>query len=114
MTSLPATVSAKFKSFFDNIGNSITSFKDGVKEWFLDIGGKILSLPDKIIGGIKRIFIPRDGFIEEQIDSVEESLGRIGIGVYKMDDIFSTSKGIKDINVSVMGSKGTIFRSDIL
>ena len=119
--SLPETIKNGFKAFFDSLGNHIINFKDNVLEfkdkvgdWFIDMGKKVLSVPDLILDGIKKIFIPEDGFIDSKLDELDTSLGRLGIGPYAMDNIFKSSQEITDVEISVMGSKGTIMRSDIV
>lgn len=98
----------------DRVKNGFVSFFDAIYEWFSNVVQNIIELPDKILEVIKKFFIPEDGFIDGQLEKIKAALGRLGIGPYKMNNIFSSSKGIEDVSLTVMGSSGTILRSDIV
>ena len=98
----------------DRVRSAFTGFFESVYNWFGNVVDRILELPDKILDIIKRVFIPEDGYMDGKLGEIKVALGRLGIGTYNMSSIFSSKKGIDDVTVKVMGSTGTILRSDIV
>lgn len=82
----------------------------GIVDWLSSIAEKISSLPqsiadkikgffDTLLDGIKRIFIPEDGFIESKVQEVQDIFGGALVGAYDMSDIFTQSEKPSDIEV---------------
>lgn len=110
ITSIPE----KIKSFFTNLGSTIGSFFtdlwdklrtqfENIGKWFKELGDKIgqyfENLYNDIIEGIKRLFIPEDGFFEQKKTELETFLSEhFGILWTAPDIIISTIRQLLTIS----------------
>lgn len=79
----------------------------------------ILSLPEKIasllLDGIKLLFIPSEGFLQEKVDFVVNKFKTaFGITPFDMSFMFSSEKSFSDIEINIMGASGTIVDTSYL
>lgn len=84
---------------------------------FSDIAEKIANLPtligEIIIDGIKGIFVPSDGFIEEKLELLKTSFTEaFGVTAYDMSLIFEDAQGFEDITCTMYGQTVTIVDMD--
>lgn len=100
---MPSSIAENIKEFFHNIVDKLT-----------EVGQFILDLPDKFIEGIKGIFIPEDGYIEDKLDYLSDELGRLGVGTYDMSGIMSNEKALEDITGSYGGATVTFVDMDVV
>lgn len=99
----------------DDEGESNAGLISGLR----DVVNAVLSLPTKIVNGIqsflKTLFIPQEGFIEEKINSlVEKFKSAFGITAFDMSLVFTGSKAVTDIDVSLYGRTMTIVDTSYL
>lgn len=95
--SLPSSIGAFIDDMRDAVVGKLVSVIDGIKE-----------LPDKIVKGITRIFIPEDGFIDGKIAELQASMVALGVDAYDMSGIFSQEKPLQDITVNLYGHEVVI------
>lgn len=80
------------------IPEKISEFATSVGDWFIDLGDKLLSLPSIILDGIKGIFIPDTGYIQERFDSfLADTKMRFGINTDVFRDIFQGEQPVEDV-----------------
>ena len=72
------------------IANGITSVVQGITE-----------IPLKIVDGIKAIFVPDTEVIKSEFDGLMNNLkSKLGVDVYDLDSLFSSSSAPQDIEAS--------------
>lgn len=91
-----------------SIGDFIIDMRDSLKEKLHEVVTAVTNLPDLIVNGIKRIFIPDAEIVNGKIEALKKEMYRLGVVSYDMSGIFNSEKPFEDITCTVMGSKVTI------
>lgn len=80
------------------IPEKISELGASVGEWFTDLGDKLLSLPATILDGIKAIFIPDTGYIEEKFQAFLTDIKmKFGINIDVFKGLFGSERPVEDI-----------------
>lgn len=70
-----SSLSESIGQWFAEQAQKIQDFKDGVKQWFQDLGDRIqqffVDLYNDIVEGLKKLFIPSDGYFDSKKNELE-------------------------------------------
>jgi hypothetical protein len=102
ITNLQSKIGSFFDGLWENLSSSFGSFLDAIS-----------GLPDKIFEGIKGIFIPTEEDITKVTDKLESSFESLLI-TYDLKALFSSTKAIGDVDVTIMGSTATVIDTSSL
>lgn len=91
-----------------SIGEFILDMRDSLKEKIHEVVTAVTNLPDLIINGIKRIFVPDADIVNGKIDALKNEMYRLGVVSYDMSGIFNKEQPFEDITCTIMGSQVTI------
>jgi hypothetical protein len=84
------------------IVQSILNFVKSIPDILRSILDFLKSIPTLIINGIKSIFVPSDGFIEDAIDEIKTSFNeKFGGGNWMVSDAFGAEKAMDNQNVTM-------------
>lgn len=73
---------------------------DKLKVFFTEVKDAVLSLPTLILDGIKAIFIPDEGYIQESFDSfLEEMKMKFNLDTSAFENLFQGEAPVSDVNV---------------
>lgn len=91
-----------------DLQNSVISFFKDIGEFFGQLIFEIQNLPERILNGIKAVFIPSDGFIEGKIDFLTRQFTKLGVSPYDMSSIFNKEHGFENITCKIAGREVVI------
>lgn len=101
----------KTAKYFEEAHPILSGILGGVENIVDVIKDGASKITDGIIGGVKSIFIPEDGYIEKKIKEMQKEFDSMGVVVYDMSVLFGKSSPIEDITVEIKGTRVVIFDS---
>lgn len=101
----------KTAKYFEEAHPILSGILGGVENIVDVIKDGASKITDGIIGGVKSIFIPEDGYIEKKIKEMQKEFDSMGVVVYDMSVLFGKSSPIEDITVEIKGTRAVIFDS---
>lgn len=90
--------------WFNDVIENIKNIPSALADWFNDIIEHIKNIPDLILSGIKSLFVPEEGYLDEKLESLEKKyLGMLGFSVEDFENTlkkFSDEKAIDDVVIT--------------
>lgn len=100
VTNLPQLISDKLGSFFTQVKDAVLSLPERLKGFFTEVKDAVLSLPLAILDGIRAIFIPDSGYIEDSFDSfLSEMKMKFNLDTSAFENLFQGEEPVSDVYV---------------
>jgi hypothetical protein len=120
---VPVTLGEKLSGFFSTLGDKVSSLGTSIGSFFTDLwknlgdsltsGWEIVSgIPDACLEGLKGLFIPTEEDITSIVDDIKETYSGLLID-YDLKALWSSSKSIEDVKVTMYGSTVTVVDTSI-
>lgn len=91
---------------FGGVGEAIISALSTLGDF---LGTALTALGDFILAGIKSLFLPEDGFIDEKVNELKEKfIDAFGLDGYDMSFMFSKETAANNVKVTILGHNVTI------